>query len=102
VDKESYTGREVDYSVYRYVGIPHSDYMQRYKLSLEEYIDKIKTDKVLEFKSRFEANTAYVVYYVPMSDQSNTTAIPLPNNGETYRISGDGSSGFIVTVKISV
>lgn len=102
VDKENYTGKEVDYSVYRYVGIPHSDYMQRYKLSLEEYIDKIKTDKVLEFKSRFETNTAYVVYYVPASDQANTTEIPLPKNGETYQISGDGSSGFIVTVKIAI
>ncbi len=101
-DKQTYTGSDVDYSVYRYVGLAHSDYIQRYKLSLEEYVDKIKTEKVIEFKSRFEANTAYVVYYVPVSDQSNSTEIPLPNGGENYQISGDGSDGFIVTVKISI
>jgi hypothetical protein len=76
--------------------------MQRYKLSLEEYLDKIKTEKVIEFKSRFEADTAYVIYYVSSNDQGNTTEIPLPSGGENYQISGDGSDGFIVTVKIQL
>lgn len=101
-DKQTYTGQNVDYSLYRYVGVAHSDYMQRYKLSLEEYIDKIRTEKVLEFKSRFEANTAYVVYYIPANEDGNSTDVPLPSNGETYQISGDGEGGFIVTVKILI
>lgn len=102
MDKHTYTGHDVDYGLYRYVGVAHSDYMQKYKLSLEEYIDKIRTEKVIEFKSRIEPKTAYVVYYVPVNDQGNSTEIPLPNGGEVYQISGDGSNGFIVTVKIPI
>ncbi len=100
--KSEYTGYQVDCQYYRYVGVAHSDYIQRYKLSLEEYIDKIKTEKVIEFKSRIETNTAYVVYYVPCETNSNITRIPVPSSGEEYTISGDGSGGFVVTAKIQL
>ncbi len=101
--KETYTGQESDNSLYRYVGLAHSLYMNHYNYSLEEYIDKIHTEKVIEFESELEANTAYVVYYVP-AESGDTTSIPVPEDAERnpYEISGDGESGFIVTVKIKV
>ncbi len=101
--KEAYTGRGVDNSIYRYVGFPHSLYMNRYMYSLEEYVDRIRTDKVIEYVSEYEANTVYVVYYVPVESTNGTTYVPLPK-GDQYQcsVSGDGDQGFIVTVKFSI
>ena len=100
--KETYTGQEADYTIYRYVGLAHSDYMDYYNYSLEEYIDKLHTDKVVEFESRLEDGVTYVVYYVP-ADSGDTTEVPIPTDSVTYpyEISGDGTDGFIVTVKVS-
>ncbi len=99
--KSAYTGREADNTIYRYVGVAHSWYMNFYKLSLEEYLDKIRTEKVLEFDSQIEANTAYVVYYVPVDASVGTTYVPVPTNSNfPHTVSGDGSGGFVVTVKI--
>ena len=100
-NKESYTGFEANGSIYRYVGLAHSAYMNHYRHSLEEYIDKIRTNKVIEFESELEENVSYVVYYVPLSTSVETTYVPLPADPDyTYTISGDGSSGFIVTVRV--
>jgi len=98
--KESYTGHEYDPKIYRYVGHAHTYYMNRYNMCLEEYIDKVRTEKVIEFKTENGNGTPYVVYYVP-ADASGKTQINVPANaGYKYTISGDGSEGFIVTVQI--
>lgn len=100
-DKENYTGFEESSTMYRYVGLAHSMYMNHYRHSLEEYIDKIRTQRVIEFKSDLELNTMYVIYYVPVDSNVETTYVPLPSNENcTYTVSGDGGNGFIVTVKI--
>lgn len=100
-DKESFTGHSGNNTVYRYVGVAHSSYMNHYNLSLEEYIDKVRTNKVLEFESEIESGVAYVIYYVELDEQVGTTYVPVPADGE-YSISGDGSDGYIVSVKVSV
>lgn len=100
-EKSNYTGFEENASVYRYVGLAHSMYMNHYRHSLEEYIDKIRTQKVIEFKSELELDTMYVIYYVPVDESVETTYVPLPTNeGCAYTVSGDGGKGFIVTVKM--
>ncbi len=100
-EKSNYTGFEESSSIYRYVGLAHSMYMNHYRHSLEEYIDKIRTQKVIEYKSELELNTMYVIYYVTIDDSVETTYVPLPSNENcTYTVSGDGGKGFIVTVKI--
>ncbi len=99
--KESYTGHEYDPKIYRYVGVAHTYYMNRYNMCLEEYLDKVRTEKVIEFKTDNGNGTPYVVYYVP-KDPSGKTQIKVPANaGYKYTISGDGSEGFFVTVKIA-
>ena len=84
---------------YRYVGVPHATYMMENKLCMEEYLELLK-------KSYTYANEPltittdekeYLVYYVPVSEES-TTSIPVPVDGD-YTISGDNMSGFIVTVE---
>ena len=102
-DKDNYTGFEESSTLYRYVGLAHSMYMNHYRHSLEEYIDKLRTQKVIEYKSDLELDTMYVVYYVPVDDNVETTYVPLPSNEDcTYTVSGDGGKGFIVTVKMPV
>jgi hypothetical protein len=99
--KSSITGVEADDKIYRYIGVAHSWYMNLYKYTLEEYVGKITTEKVLEFDSQLEPSSAYVVYYVPLDASKNTTYVPVPVDDKyTYSVSGDGSSGFIVTVKV--
>ncbi len=101
--KEQYTSHDSDNTIYRYVGLAHSQYMNRYRYSLEEYIDKVKTEGVIEYKSELEDNVAYVIYYVPLDDSVGTTYVDLPQNENcTYSVSGDGFDGFIVSVKIEL
>mgnify|MGYP003311882174 CR=1 FL=1 len=98
-DKKQYTGFEENLKIYRYVGIEHSYYMNYYNLCLEEYIDKITTERVIEFRSGLEDNTAYVIYYVPADTTSSVTKVPVPSDERyTYNVSGDGSKGFVVSV----
>ena len=101
--KEEYTGFDADPSIYRYVGIAHSWYMSFHNLSLEEYIDEIKTKKVIEFEggANNDRGSKYVVYYVPKNDKSNTTYVNVPfDSSYKYEVSGDGSDGYIVTIKL--
>ena len=101
--KENYTGFTNDNTIYRYVGLSHSMYMNHYMLSLEEYIDRVRTYKVIEFESELESDTVYVTYYVPLSTDSDTTYIDVPSGDEyEYTVSGDGDKGFVVTVKIQL
>ena len=99
--KSSYTGHDLDNAIYRYVGLAHSMYMNHYMYSLEEYIDKIRTEGVIEYKSELESNTSYIIYYVRCD--ASTTDIPVPTNDNCeYSIYGDGGQGFIVTVKMTI
>ncbi len=98
--KETYTNVASSSTIYRYVGLAHSWYMNYYNLCLEEYIDKLRTERLIEYKSELESNVEYIIYYVEADQSGNTTNIPIPANANyTYEISGDGNSGFIVTVR---
>lgn len=100
-NKEEYTGLEANNTIYRYVGLAHSLYMNHYRYSLEEYIDEIRTERVIEYKSELESNVVYIIYYVPLDESVETTYVPLPTDENcSYSVSGDGSRGFIVTVKM--
>lgn len=99
-DKVIYTGID-EPNHFRYVGLPHSYYMKENNLCLEEYIATVRFytyDNPLEM-TIFNGRT-YQVYYVPVDDDNTTTNIPVPMDKE-YSISGDNSSGFIITVKIA-
>lgn len=86
---------------YRYVGIPHAYYISQNKLSLEEYINTLRTDYTYETGGlQIEYNnTKCEVYFVKSDDGNNETYIPVPSD-KRYEISGNNSDGFIVTVYI--
>lgn len=101
VGKEQSTNHSSDYSIYRYVGVAHSAYMKIYNLSLEEYLDKLRTEKVIEFETDLAPDTVFVSYYIPTTEGEETTNVKIPEQGRyEYTISGDGTSGFIVTVSV--
>ncbi len=100
-NKESSTNHTANKKLYRYIGIAHTQYMHIYNLSLEEYLDALRSnDKPLEITSTLEQNKKYVVYYTAMSGGAGDTTIVKVPSDLPYEISGDGSGGFVVTVTI--
>ena len=106
-DKEDITGYQYEPWHFRYVGLPHAQYIDDHHITLEEYLEMVQThttDNAILMKDRDGIN--WCIYYVPASD-GDTTEIPVPQDYE-YSISGNnmvdengqGNGGFIVTVKI--
>ena len=96
---------------YRYVGIPHAYYIKNVMplteeqkvQTLEDYIALVKTKTA---KSPLQIDVigttdgendgTYYVYYVSLENADSAT---MPKDTSIYDVSGDGSTGFIVTVK---
>ena len=119
--KENITGYNYEPWHFRYVGLPHAQYMEDHKITLEEYLDIVRKhtgdDAIL---MEDHDGTFWCIYYVP-ADDGETTEIAVPEDYEYY-ISGDNmvkedsennyddeanedsssynNGGFIVTVKI--
>ena len=98
-DKSEVTGTDGKKWHFRYVGMPHSDYMVSDEASLEEYIEIVKKysiDKAMRIEDH--SGNGYVIYYVE-GDPEDLTEIIVPAELD-YEISGDNYSGFIVTVRL--
>lgn len=80
-------------NIFRYVGEPHASYMKRQGLTLDKYLELLKTktpDKALSLTD--SAGNKYKVYYL-------TSAGGLvPSDASTYTVSGDNMGGYVVTV----
>ena len=75
--------------------------MNYYNYSLEEYVDKLRTEKVIEFDSDLFPGVAYVTCYFPVDVESTETIIKVPfDDSINYSVSGDGTRGFIVTITV--
>jgi hypothetical protein len=84
---------------YRYVGIPHSEYMKSKGLSLAEYISFLKSDTGTESALKITVeDTTYAVYYVSCS-AGDEISVPAESEGE-YTISGTNDGGVIITLKL--
>ncbi len=83
---------------YRYVGIPHAEYITEKSIDLASYIEYLKTntmnEKGLLIKS--DNGSEYYVYYAPAN---NGGSIKIPADSES-ELSGTNEGGMIVTVKI--
>lgn len=99
--KEASTGVSDYEHCYRYVGLPHANYMTEHSLCLEEYVELLRTQYASGSRlSVTDANGGrYEVYYVPAASTELTT-IQVPEN-YAYTVSGDNIGGFIVTVDLS-
>ncbi|MBR7151203.1 MAG: M15 family metallopeptidase [Clostridia bacterium] len=96
--KEASTGVSDYEHCYRYVGLPHANYMTEHSLCLEEYVELLRTQYTgsNHLSVKDASGESYEVYYVPASANELTT-IQVPEN-YAYTVSGDNIGGFIVTV----
>jgi len=89
-------------NVFRYVGVAHATYMKQRNLTLEEYIELLKT-KHTSASAALRISGAdgqtYAVYYTAYAGESTEVQIPTQN---PWTLSGDNKSGFIITVNRSV
>ena len=105
-DKAGVTGVSNEQYMFRYVGVAHATYMYQNNLSLEEYLDLLCDSHLYEgehLKIEGADGKSYEVYYVKASTDSVTTVnVPKADDPsvESYEISGDNKSGFIVTVTL--
>ncbi len=89
-----------DNNHFRYVGIPHAEYIYKNNLTLEEYISELKKTSYsspLKFDS---GSNQYLIYYSPADSSSSTTEVKIPH-GYEYSYSGDNVDGFIITAVLS-
>ena len=99
-EKETITGIAHEPWHFRYVGYPHSRIMGEHSLTLEEYVNFIKSyreDNRLLYSQ--EQNTAIEMYYIPALKRETTIIIP---EQSAYQISGNNVDGFIVTIRRKV
>ncbi|MBR5405471.1 MAG: D-alanyl-D-alanine carboxypeptidase family protein [Oscillospiraceae bacterium] len=95
-DKSEQTGMKGLPWHYRYVGVPHAQYMTEHALCLEEYLNELRTHTWDSGHLKMNyGGKDYEVYYVPASQMGSTTSIPYPAGMEPT-VSGDNIDGFIV------
>lgn len=81
---------------FRYVGVPHAEWMERLGFCMEEYIDFLKLfsydgERLVTDEERGSS----AIYYVKASDRG-PTAVPIPFC-DRYLLSGNNADGFVVT-----
>lgn len=86
--KEKVTGFSYEPWHIRYVGLPHSEIIQKNCITLEEYLDGIEIDCFYKYKN-------YII-----SKQDGET-IKIPESYKSIVISPDNQGNYIVTVEIS-
>lgn len=89
---------------FRYVGVPHAQYIYRNGLSLEEYITLLSDctyGNALEIYDEVTAQK-YSVYSVAVNIDGTHVPVPTVAEGTSYSLSGDNCGSIIVTVKEGV
>ncbi len=87
---------------YRYVGIPHAQYITENNLCFEEYIELLKT-KTFEKEHLYvdcDDGNKYEIYYIGAEKAGEDIKVTLPENAE-YTLSGNNTDGIVVCVKLN-
>ena len=99
--KEDITGISHETWHFRYVGVPHAQYMYRNGYTLEEYIDILAMYPFESIQLNITDEVTgkeYSIYSVPV--EQDGTRIPVPARGYNgYTLSGDNNEHIIVTVE---
>lgn len=95
-EKAEETGYSAESWHFRYVGIPHAEFITSHSLILEEYLALLQTTSPEQQLSiETEDGGRYSVYYIAATPGG--TQVPVPES-KPYTISGNNEDGFIVTV----
>lgn len=94
--KECITGIAHEPWHFRYVGVPHADIMERYHLTLEEYLEFLKryTDQTTPYLYEKQGRRLSVWY--TSAGQEGDTCVEL-DESKPYAVSGDNKNGFVFT-----
>ncbi len=84
---------------FRYVGYPHSEYIQDNDIVLEEYLDILHTHDFSNPAVYTDHGGGRWAIYYTEADPMGMTQLPLPKALD-FVISGDNYGGFIVTVPL--
>ena len=99
--KEDITGYNHESWHFRYVGLPAAVYITQNEITLEEYIDVVRTHDINSpLLIDGGGENKWYVYYVPANEDSKTEVI-VPKNSN-YKISGDNVKGFIITADVDI
>lgn len=82
-------------NVFRYVGIPHATAMHTKRLSLSEYMEKLKETSPEEPMAITANRSSYAIYYLSSTDEHR---VPISYE---YDISGNNADGYVITVNLS-
>ncbi len=83
---------------FRYVGIPHSTYIEDNNLCLDEYIISLKNHTLEKGALQIPyGEDMYTVYYTA-ADDGDYTEVYVPKDKE-YSVSGDNNGGYIIWYK---
>lgn len=95
-EKAEATGYSAETWHFRYVGVPHAEFITSHSLILEEYLAFLQTTSPeLPLSIETEEGGRYSVYYVAATPGG--TQVPVPGS-KSYTLSGNNADGFIVTV----
>ena len=99
--KEEITGYNYESWHFRYVGLPAAFYITQNGITLEEYIDVVRTHDINSpLLIDGGGENKWYVYYVTANEDSKTE-VTVPKNSN-YKISGDNVQGFIVTADVDI
>lgn len=102
-EKSDITGISGNPWVFRYVGMPHSWYMYKNDLCMEEYADLLEMYPKEEehFLLTDTRGRGFEVYYFPIDPSTRETMVkvPVPTDFD-YTVSGNNKHGFFVTVSL--
>lgn len=102
-EKSDITGISGNPWIFRYVGMPHSWYMYKNNLCMEEYAELLEMYPKEEehFLLGDTRGRGFEVYYIPIDPNTRETLvnIPVPTEYE-YTVSGNNKHGFFVTVSL--
>lgn len=103
-DKAGVTGVSDDNFHFRYVGKVHATAMTAQGLTLEEYLQLLRTrytstDGTGGLSVDLGGGEAYSVYYVAASG-GDVDNLPIPAGCTSYTISGDNMNGYVVTARV--
>lgn len=98
-EKSAHTGIAGQLWHYRYVGIPHAQYMTQQDLCLEEYLELLRNSHGADAPLHISASDAtYTVYYVPAAEGGSMTEVTVPK-GLPITVSGDNMGGYIICIQ---
>lgn len=87
------SGIPANYYHYRYVGKVHAGILHEQGLSLNAYIEMLRSHTLSDPLYYTDGSSSYTVYYVPAELGQTNVPVPLNTN---YEVSGNNTDGFIV------